>query len=58
MNGAVETVRSKDLRCVKPIHRKLREQMTDLIPEAAVKSTGFPALGNNLAAFYQRGTEA
>jgi hypothetical protein len=56
--AAEETVRSKVLRYVKPIHRKLRGQKTDLFPEATVKSMGFPVLGNNLAAFYRRGAEA
>jgi hypothetical protein len=56
--AAEETVRSKVLRYVKPIHRTLRGQKADLFPEAAVKSMGFPVLGNNLAAFYRRGAEA
>jgi hypothetical protein len=56
--AAVETVPSKALRYVKPIHRKLRGHKADLFPEATVKAMGFPVLGYNLAAYYRRGAEA
>lgn len=56
--AAVETARSKDLRYVKPIHRKLRGHKTDLFPGTTVKAMGFLVLENNLAAFYRRGAEA
>jgi ubiquinone/menaquinone biosynthesis C-methylase UbiE len=33
-------------------------EMQELFPDATVRAMGFPVLGNNLAAYYQRGAEA